>query len=273
MIPRTIHSIWFQGEQVIPAKYQADRAALRAMNPGWAYKLWDDTSLQAACREFDRVYPGSESWAKYVGFELMHQKIDFGRYVVLALYGGMSIDMDVVPIRPLDATPGLDHDGVQVIVSGVPLRHSFEEYMFTFGEMTGLYNNAMILAVPRAALMVQLVRDVIATPPSDAFLVVNRIQWTTGPLTFTRSLKRSQSQSRDDKALLVLDNKYFEPCFGGDVHCALPPDAILYHNHAQTWVPAWIVNAGWLYYALKPFLLPVVVLAAFVWWSRARSRA
>jgi hypothetical protein len=259
LVPKIIHQIWFQGQAEVPADYAEQAAALQRMNPTWRYRLWDDAALQGACRTV-----GRECYERYMSFQHLHQKVDLGRYVVLFLQGGISVDMDVIPLNPLDNLPGLA--GARFMVSRVHINPA-ETYIFTMGRLTVLYNNAMILSSPAAPHLRNLIDDVVQTRHGQAALTkVGEIQRTTGPQLFTESLMRTGMEG-----VTVLDNKYFEPCYGKDVHCTPPRDGILYHKHAASWVPVWLqsLSVGW--YAAKPYApLVALVLLLLLWTSKGK---
>lgn len=270
--PQIIHQVWFQGEDAVPSNYAQAARKLRDMNPDWQYILWTDATLQDACA---RV--GPEVLARYRSFPHMHQKIDLGRYVALYLNGGISIDMDVDAIRPLSALPPLTAD---LVVSNVPVK-AWENYAFSFGARTRIYNNATVLATPNHPALRALIDDIVdgrdmLTGPMAAlgkglFGQVWDIQHTTGPLAFSNSLDRSGEKFQ------VLDNVYVEPCYGRDMHCAPDPRTVLFHRHAATWFPPFFVKLSELFYFLRP-VLPLLLLLLVVWlvmrrWSVPASPA
>ena len=64
---------------------------------------WDEQSLRTECEKFS-----PEALDKFQQFTNMIQKVDFGRYIVLYNYGGVSVDCDAECLRPLDKFPGID---------------------------------------------------------------------------------------------------------------------------------------------------------------------
>ena len=253
VIPRIIHQIWFQGKDSVPRKYVDNTQELVLLNPGFSYQFWDDTCLQLACSQL-----GEHVLARYKSFPHMHQKIDFGRYVVLYIHGGISIDMDVKALRPLSEIPGLG-TGDEVIVCEAPVR-GLELACYSMGHFTSMLNNAMIAAPPRSPAMAQLVSDVVRAR-TKAWGRMYQIQWTTGPFMFTKSLRKSIASGVSVK---VLEAWYFEPCYVHDMHCTVHPDAILDHQHGTSWVGnGWIVLSK-VYYTLKPYLALLLCLLLLV---------
>ncbi|KAJ3111719.1 hypothetical protein HDU96_005439 [Phlyctochytrium bullatum] len=99
-IPRTIHL-------TVPDKTQADSAVhhkisqWRSLNPGFEVILHDDADMAKFVRdEVDREFPGAA--AVYTGFRRNVERADFWRYLIVYLKGGVYIDSDVEPLRPLE---------------------------------------------------------------------------------------------------------------------------------------------------------------------------
>lgn len=249
-IPRLLHQIWFQGEQNLPATYAARCSHLRAMNPNWAYRLWDDAGLREECRSVSLA-----AVAMYDSFQYMHQKIDFGRYVVLFNHGGMSVDMDVRALRPLDAVPGLNDRSF--IVCKAPLG-PIEIACFSLGSFTTLINNAMILAEPGSVYLAALIADILRARPARLGKMYT-IQWSTGPFLFTKSVNRSMATAGSAN-VAILDAKFFEPCFSYDPHCVVDRAAILDHQHAVSWVGGGWLSLSTVYFSVKPYLTLVLLL-------------
>ena len=73
------------------------------MNPNWEHKTWDESQLRAACEEV-----GPACATRFDAYEHFMQKVDFGRYVILYLYGGVIVDCDMEAKKPLDEVPDID---------------------------------------------------------------------------------------------------------------------------------------------------------------------
>jgi hypothetical protein len=90
MIPRLIHQIWL-GEGPLPVRFERWVEGWRAMNPGWEHVLWTQMSLPRL---------GNQSEFEYAGPD---QRVDIARYELLHEQGGLVVDLDVEPLRPLDS--------------------------------------------------------------------------------------------------------------------------------------------------------------------------
>jgi len=68
--------------------------------PGWKYKLWNEKQVELLCRT---RYP--QLWPRYRRM-LPIQMLDVGKYLVADAVGGLCVDLDVLPRRPLEEVVG-----------------------------------------------------------------------------------------------------------------------------------------------------------------------
>ena len=192
------------------------------MNPGWEYTLWTDDTLYDSCREV-----GEAVAERYRSFSLMHQKVDLGRFAVLYLFGGVSVDMDTVSLRPLEETPHIEARDFILSRSPVP---TWQLFILSGGRLTAAVNNATFLCVPGSRLMRKIIWSAIAPKPPAWWSTFYVIQWTTGPYCVTETLQGEANVCR-------LPPRYFELD-------RFHPEAILSHYHTNSWVPAWVKLAN-----------------------------
>lgn len=94
-VPRTIHQTWKTAN--LPPAWAAARAGCAAMHPGWSHRLWTDADARALiASRFPHVL------ATYDGYATPVQRADVARYAILAVHGGVYLDMDVVCEKRLD---------------------------------------------------------------------------------------------------------------------------------------------------------------------------
>ena len=96
-IPKIIHQIWLQGEIDIPKKYLSKTQRIKDMHQTWKYYFWDDVSI------VDLLSKNTIWLNTYHKLNYLHQKVDYARYIILYIYGGVYIDMDVKMVKPLDS--------------------------------------------------------------------------------------------------------------------------------------------------------------------------
>ena len=90
-IPKIIHQIWTQGCNKIPEKYKNYTDGWKAKEAeGYQYMCWSDESLIDLIKKYDPSLV-----EVYTYFELPQQRSDLGRYLLLYIYGGFYIDMDI----------------------------------------------------------------------------------------------------------------------------------------------------------------------------------
>lgn len=96
MIPKVLHQVWVGGP--VPEHLAGYRQAWLDLHPDWEHHLWTEANLpplvnQRLFDEADRYAPGSEG----------QFRSDVARYELLAVHGGVYMDLDMEPIRPIDA--------------------------------------------------------------------------------------------------------------------------------------------------------------------------
>jgi inositol phosphorylceramide mannosyltransferase catalytic subunit len=94
-IPRIIHQTWKSHDLPLPLARFAAR--WRALHPEYEYRLWTDADNDALVRqEFPQYYSLYRSFSREI------YRADLARCLYLWRFGGVYIDLDVEPLRPLD---------------------------------------------------------------------------------------------------------------------------------------------------------------------------
>jgi mannosyltransferase OCH1-like enzyme len=90
LIPRVFHQIWL-GDKPMPDQFKRWVDGWLSMNAGWDMQWWTDRRLPDLVNrdEFDSA-------------EKMAAKSDILRYEILAKHGGIYIDSDFEPLRPIE---------------------------------------------------------------------------------------------------------------------------------------------------------------------------
>jgi hypothetical protein len=89
-IPRVIHTLWL-GDQPIPEIFDFYAESWRRHHPAWEMRLWREDAL-----------PPLVCQAAYEREPRFKVRYDIVRLEILRNFGGVIVDMDVEPIRPLD---------------------------------------------------------------------------------------------------------------------------------------------------------------------------
>ena len=93
---KKIHQIWLQGEVNLPPNYKKYSEAYQALNKDWKYKLWDEKKIRAL---IVREYP--HLLCIYDNYTFWVMRVDLGKYCILDSEGGLVVDMDIKPKKPL----------------------------------------------------------------------------------------------------------------------------------------------------------------------------
>lgn len=245
-IVKNIHQIWFQGFGQLPDKYKSNIDSVRRLNTDWTHYQWDDNKI----RYILNTYFPSQYIQKYDSFKYLHQKIDFGRYAILYVYGGASIDVDVVAIRSLNEVPDIDTSDFIVSYNA----SNRIENLVKAGRVEML-NNATILVSRNNPILKKLLEHILTLRCDENQSKYSCISDTTGVNEFTDFILPYKDQIK------ILDNKFFEPCSGSDASCEIPQTAILDHQHEGTWVDDNYKTIARIYYHCKKYKWAFFIVA------------
>lgn len=244
MVPQVTHQIWFQGWDQLPEKYHGYTEKLAILNQNWEHMKWDEEGLRVECAKFS-----PEALDKFESFPQMIQKVDFGRYVVLYNYGGVSVDCDAECLRPLDKIPYIDK--FDLVVSKNSLNR-VENRVASFGlskDLTML-NNATICCTKEHPLMKQFIEFLIKNESWNENEAIDT-QLRTGPLIMSVFFNKIM----DD--VFIADAEIFEPW--GHV----TKRTILDHKYTLSWIDSAFASlAADGYKHLRNNLLVVLFLIA-----------
>lgn len=204
-----------QGWEDLPEKFQKNVRLLHALNPEFQHMQWTDASLREECAKL-----GTSYLETYDGFTILMSKVEFGCYVVLHNYGGISIDTDMEPLRPIRDTPGLDEH--TFMVSSSPL----------FPKWCNVVNNALIISTKQHPVLQHMLDAIVSTPSDPSNYILNEfyVTNTTGPLFMNRIIRKFSD------VIHLLDNHLYEPCFSGDMFCTDTANSIMNHRHELSWL-------------------------------------
>lgn len=203
---------------------------LRALNPEWEHRTWDEGQLRKACEEY-----GPECAKRFDAYEHFIQKVDFGRYVLLYLYGGVTVDCDMEAHRPLEDIPDINLAPLIVCKANTSV---LETSFVTCGHMKNddwFMNNAFIGCTPLNTDIKRLVESCIndRTKREDYWSQPYFISTTTGPIRVSTILKDSNMTILYPH---VIESEYFND------------SCIFVHDHQFSWTDeiSASVMKGWL---------------------------
>ena len=232
--PKIIHQIWIQGQDNIPTKFHKYVNQIKSMhniNDGWQYILWDDLKIISFLRQHKKLID------TYYKLEYLHQKVDFARYVILYIFGGIYIDMDAYTVKPLDNLFEKFKD-YNLIVSKMDM-NKFEKYVMQYH-----INNGIIISKKGSVVLKDLIDIVINNPDCKSYHnKMNCILSTTGPYVFTQVMEKHLKKK--NKEIIALENYYLEPCILNI--CNVTKDTYIKHTHEGTWYSNKIKSVGQMY--------------------------
>lgn len=89
--------MWYQGHEFAPSSDRGNPLRWRTMNPGWQVLEWNHVNLTEFIRgHYPQYFPAWNSLGKVI------KKCDLARLLVLHYFGGAYMDLDLVPLSPLD---------------------------------------------------------------------------------------------------------------------------------------------------------------------------
>lgn len=225
---KTIHYIWAQGVDKIPDKFKRNIEDMYKYNKDtWKIKIWDEKDLYALARLYSPVL-------KHIFYKLphMHQRIDLGRYLILFYHAGLSMDTDVVCLKPLDT---LDIWEKRTLIVGEINMNQMEKMILTKTLTCPAVNNAIIYSRDTGHVVLKVILDkMIEACNADNNLVntdTDSILWTTGPTIFSQILC-------DDKLadkITILPAEIFEPITQVLNVNGITEHSVLAHFHEQSW--------------------------------------
>lgn len=225
MIPEIVHQIWFQGHDRIPIKFKKNLRENQAIMRHWKYIVWDDVSLRKFFKGLllpDRTISLEK---RYDSFPYLHEKVDFAKYALLWVMGGVYVDMDVKLLKPLDSlVQKFPH--AELIVSHMSIDW-FTNLLVNRSFNT--VNNGIIYAQPQTSVLQDLVTK---AHPSCSFLSscfqLEHVQNSTGPRMFGNLVMQHKSDN-----IIILPPEFLEPCL--QQYCNITENTIAKHQHVCSW--------------------------------------
>lgn len=129
-IPKIIHRIWVKGSGLLPEEYAEAGEMWQEMHPDWEVRTWTMPPFRLRNQEL---------WDGAPREDRMRWRADVLRLELLLNFGGLYVDMDVIPLRPLDAlldtrraVAGYSPDtwkGTKVITNAIMAAEPFHPWM------------------------------------------------------------------------------------------------------------------------------------------------
>jgi len=271
-VPKIFHQIWYQGEANIPLHLQEYRLSWIDKHKHYQFVLWNQHKIESL------INSTNETIKKlYYSYDLMIQRIDFAKYIILYFYGGIYIDMDVKCLSSIDTIFETHHDK-NVILSYSPTNfaHSLSLNVIGLRLNEKLINNGIMACTPKHALLENIIiqamtnRNTVFRKLGKNFL---HIFYTTGPVMVTQAYRNTV----DKHDIVILDNSYFEACniYNVKESCNPPNHAIALHVYEGSWQTSsekQIVNVYFfLQKYVKVLLFIILVLILVKYYTKKRK--
>jgi len=268
--PKNIFQVWFQGcSKVSKQVYAENMKSWMMLNPSWKYSCISDKELRQACAKFS-----SEALATYDAFDAMHLKIDFGRYVVLYLYGGIYVDMDAYALRSLDTSKDVvdimsQYNEHTHILGLSTLNLAYSEALIMVGHTT-MINNAIMISSPQNPILKTFIEKIIDRAKTIKYNVKwVKISHTTGPNFLNQFVWPYIANPPHNVVIKLFSNDIFEPCL--IPNCNITDNTISIHSMEITWFPTYLKYLRDLYQYLKlysTYILFFIIIILIIWYRR-----
>ena len=185
-IPKIIHQIWIQGYNYIPDKLKNFHLQCKTINNDFEYIVWNETSIiKLLLENFSKEYVDL-----YKSYTIFAQKADFARYVILYIYGGIYLDMDMVCRKNLSPF----------------LQYNVFCTTDTFHFVVKRYLNGIVGAIPKHPVFIFVFKNIFARQNEK-----NKITYSTGTKLFYDSVTEYIEKTGQND-IKVVDKKYLHPC-------------------------------------------------------------
>jgi len=266
MIPKTIHQIWFQGEDNIPSHLYHYHTSWKKIHPTYKFILWDENKINILIQTIN--IPWIEKL--YHNYDIMIQKIDLAKYIILYVYGGIYIDMDVKCLSHLDSLnttlQNLSWNELDAIFSKSKKVHMQNIIMSFIGHdiSEDIINNGIIMIRPRHPIMYEILKEAHKNNYSIYKHLSNTLYIfiTTGPICVTKVLQKYKHNPH----IKILHHTYFEACDIDEVHrnCKPPNYAIGLHVYENSWTTKNEKNITNLYFYIMQHPWLILIITFFI---------
>lgn len=247
--PRIIHQIWLQGTNLVPAKYFENIKSIKDLQPKWLYIIWDEEMII-------RLIQHNKTWLKtYHSLKYLHQKVDYGRYIILYLYGGAYLDMDANSVKPLDSLINKYRD-YDMIVSYIGI-NKLDSTVTCQREKC--INNGIIICKPYIDILKMIIDHIDRNNKCNNLMPkITCISKTTGPTMFTKVILDNINVSN----IKILNSEYLEPCIYSK--CNITKNTYTVHKHEGSWYSDKLKKLGIIYVNHKSIIYFIFIMLLFM---------
>lgn len=207
MIPKTIHIVWIGGP--IPYEYRHYIEGWRDLHPEWQVEVWRDADLDALPKWNAGLYADADHYAPD---DALRFKVDVARLEILYALGGLYVDADTMPLKPID-----------------PLAERYRDGWFVASPNGKDHVTNAIIAAPPASFTISEVIDLLPHRAQRGKRVVDQV----GPGPLTEVVRRREQAGQ----VTVLPARLFGPLSIKDRRKGREPDltkSYAWHQWANT---------------------------------------
>lgn len=255
--PRKLSIVWLQGESEIPKQSFKDNITKwKSLNPDWKVEVIDDSGLRHACKMYS-----DECLNVYDSMDLLHLKVDFGRYVFMYNTSSMYVDMDMYPVKPIESNVlvrnliGSYESGESEHVLGLSVLNLDLVESFIYNGTTKLVNNAVMLCSNHNPVIKNLIDTIIKNfnRKEKYNSTFDKIQKLTGPTFFNKFFN-----DINFKDIFLFPCETFEPAPASGSY-VLSSQTVAVHIMEMSWVPIHMQYLVKFYYYIKPMLILFII--------------
>ena len=237
MFPKNIFQIWIQGKENITNEYfKQNIHNWEILNPDWKYICADDKMMQKACSLFS-----NECLNAYLNAKAMHTKIDLGKIVLLYLYGGIAVDMDMYILRNLNSSKYVqqilnDYNKTNEHILGLSKVNISQFESLIYSGYPTMFNNAVFMVSPKNPLLKLWIETIIfniTRLEKENLNNTSYVSYTTGPVLFNSFIEKNKKKNLSK--IVSFDSIVFEPCTI-DKSCSIDTNTIAIHNFEMSWM-------------------------------------
>ena len=233
-IPKIIHLVFLSKTEPIPDFFRECKERMKMFHPDWKIKIYNEDEVDTILREnFPLILPIYNQYTHRV------QKADIIRLILVYLYGGFYMDMDMYCLKKLDAL--LDFK----LVLGEE-RTIFKDRKHWFNQLRGVctkYNleigNYMFGSIPKHPFWLYVLKRAVLKSAIPVQYEVDILE-STGPLLLTEIYHTYQKRFQDITLLRNVDRECLHP-MDNAISCCFGNFAA--HVHIGTW--KWETKIGW----------------------------
>jgi mannosyltransferase OCH1-like enzyme len=162
--PKILHQVWINDDPRIPEKWIESHTEWKRLHPQWFYVLWSRDMARELVEKYEPNF--LECYDQYP-YEI--QRIDAVRYCFLKRYGGLYVDLDLVPLENIEPY----------------LMDSCEAYFVNSANIKSCYTNSIMASKKGSDIWDKVIEEIQKPGKWWAYGKHTTVMTTTGPVMLT----------------------------------------------------------------------------------------